>query len=61
MWSTGLDLPPPPLSDPASHCQKAWDAPKVSAMVDTLLKQAPDAVSHSRLLATKTLLKQAPA
>ena len=31
--------------------QKALDAPKVSATADTLLRQAPDAVSRSRLLA----------
>ena len=49
VWSTGLDLPP--LTGPASHHQKAWDAPKVSATADTLLRQAPDAVSRSRLLA----------
>ena len=49
VWSTGLVLPP--LSGPASHHQKAWDAPKVSATADTLLRQAPDAVSCSRLLA----------
>ena len=45
VWSTGLDLPP--LSGPASHHQKAWDTPKVSATADTLLRQAPDAVSRS--------------
>ena len=49
VWSTGLDLPP--LTGPASHHQKAWDAPKVSATADTLLRQAPDAVSRSRPLA----------
>ena len=54
MWSTGLDLPPPPLFGPASHHQKASDAPKVSATADTLLKQAPDAVSCSCLLAAST-------
>ena len=43
-----------PLSGPAFHHQKAWDAPKVSATADTLLKQAPDAVSHSCLLAAST-------
>ena len=42
-------LPPP--AGPALHCQKAWDAPKLSATADTLLKQAPDTVTHSRLLA----------
>ena len=52
MWSTGLDLPP--LSGPASHHQKAWDEIKVSATADSLLKQAPDAVSRSRLLAAST-------
>ena len=52
VWSTGLDLPP--LSGSISHHQKAWDAPKVSATADTLLKQAPDAVSRSRLLAAST-------
>ena len=52
MWSTGLDLPP--LSGPASHHQKAWDDIKVSATADSLLKQAPDAVSRSRLLAAST-------
>ena len=48
----GLDLPPP--SGLASHRQKAWDAPKVSATADTLLKEAPDAVSRSRLLAASS-------
>ena len=52
VWSMGLDLPP--LSGPASHHQKAWDTPKVSATANTLLKQAPDAVSRSRLLAAST-------
>ena len=36
-----------PLSGPASYCQKAWNAPNVSAMADTLLKQALDAVPRS--------------
>ena len=52
VWSMGQDLPPP--SGLASHSQKAWDAPKVSAIADTLLKEAPDAVSRSRLLAATT-------
>ena len=52
VWSMGLDLPPP--SGLASHRQKAWDAPKVSATADTLLKEAPDAVSRSRLLAASS-------
>ena len=52
VWSMGLDLPP--LSGSASHHQKAWDTPKVSATANTLLRQAPDAVSRSRLLAAST-------
>ena len=48
-WSKDLDIPP--LSGPASHCQKAWDAHRVSATADTLLKQAPDTVTHSCHLA----------
>ena len=52
VWSMGLDLPP--LSGPASHHQKAWDTPKDSAVANTLLKQAPDAVSRSCLLAAST-------
>ena len=54
-WSSGLDIPPP--SGPASHHQKAWDVPKVSATADTLLKQAPDAVSCSCLLAASTRVR----
>ena len=49
LWSDGLDLPPP--ASPESHRQKTWDTPKVSAIADKLLKQAPDAVTRSRLLA----------
>ena len=48
-WSKDLDIPPP--SGPASHCQNAWDAHRGSATADTLLKQDPDAVTRSRLLA----------
>ena len=48
-WSKDLDLPPP--SDPASHHQKTWDAHRVSATADTLLKQAPNAVTCFHLLA----------
>ena len=48
-WSKDLDIPLP--SGPASHRQKAWDAHRVSATADTLLKQAPNAVTCFRLLA----------
>ena len=53
VWSMGLDLHPP-LSGTAFHRQKAWDALKVSAMANALLKQALDAFSCSCLLAAST-------
>ena len=37
---------------PASHHQKVWDTIKVSATANALLENAPDALSHARLLAT---------
>ena len=49
LWSQGHDQSPP--VGPASHRQKAWDTPKVSAVADALLDNAPDPTSRARLLA----------
>ena len=52
-WSKDLDIPLP--SGPASHRQKAWEAHRVSATADTLLKQAPNAVTRFCLLAASAI------
>ena len=51
-WSSGHDYLPPTGND--SFLQRAWDAPRVSAVADNLLNSAPDAISRARLLATST-------
>ena len=51
-WSSGHDHLPPTGND--SFLQRAWDAPRVSAVADSLLNSAPDAISRVRLLATST-------
>ena len=49
LWSQGHVQSPP--VGPASHRQKVWDTPKVSAVADALLDNAPDPTSRARLLA----------
>ena len=51
-WLHSHDEPPP--SNPASHHQKAWDAPCIRATYDTLLDESPDASTRARLLAVAT-------
>ena len=50
LWSRGHDQPPP--VGPVSHRQKAWDTPKVSATAESLLVNAPEPSSRTRLLAS---------
>ena len=52
LWSQDHDHPPPVGT--ASHCQKTWDAHKVSATADSLLESASNATSIARLLAAST-------
>ena len=51
-WLHSHDEPPP--SNPASHHQKAWDAPYIRATYDTLLDESPDASTRACLLAVAT-------
>ena len=52
MWSRLHSQPPP--ADTLSHHQKSWDTPVVMATLDTLLENAPDAITTARLLAAST-------
>ena len=52
LWSQDHDHPPPVGT--ASHCQKTWDAHKVSATADSLLESASNATSIARRLAAST-------
>ena len=57
LWAQGHDHPPP--DDEASHCQKNWDIPRVSAVAEDLLQNAVDARSRAHLLATVLCMKRA--
>ena len=48
-WSVGHTEPPPPVE--VSHCQKAWDVPRVNAAFKAIQDAAPDATTQARLLA----------
>ena len=52
LWSQDHDHPPPVGT--TSHCQKTWNAHKVSATADSLLETASNATSIARLLAAST-------
>ena len=48
LWSQNIDQTPP--EGIASHQQKCWDSYKVSAVIDSLLNEAPDLFTRTRLL-----------
>ena len=49
-WAKGHNQPPPP--EPASHHQRNWDTPRVRAMAEALLEDAPNKMVRARLLAS---------
>ena len=51
LWSS-LVCPPP--TSPDSHCQRAWDAPRMKGLYQSLLESSPDPTTRARLLAVAT-------
>ena len=52
LWSLGHGQSPPEVT--SQHQQRAWDIPKMSALAESLLENAPDPRARARLLASAT-------